>query len=113
MQTGNEVANHPRLLPLDVKATAPALLSERQVAELLGLSVRSVKTLRYMAWFPEPLQLGERSLRWPRDELLAALAANAPRVRRHQEPKQLADARAKRCQEEPKGQVFRAGKRVA
>lgn len=80
-----------------------ALLNEGQVAELLGVSRRTVHSLREQDWFPAAIELGPRALRWHRDELLLAVAARAPRVTKLQEPQQLAEARAER-------RVFRSGK---
>jgi predicted DNA-binding transcriptional regulator AlpA len=87
-------------------ATAPALLNEGQVADLLGVSRRQVHNLRSQEWFPSAIELGPRALRWYRDELLAAVAARAPRVTKKEEPQQLAEARAER-------RVFRDGKQLA
>jgi predicted DNA-binding transcriptional regulator AlpA len=81
-----------------------ALLNEGQVADLLGVSRRTVHVLRQQDWFPAAIELGPRALRWHRDELLAAVSARAPRVTKLEEPQQLAEARAMR-------RVFRSGKR--
>lgn len=69
------------------------LLNFRQGAELLGISIRSFHQLRAEPWFPAPLELGPRLLRWRRSELLEALASRAPRQTQRAEPAQLATAR--------------------
>jgi predicted DNA-binding transcriptional regulator AlpA len=86
--------------------TPPALLTEEQVADLLGVSRRTLHSLRAQDWFPAAIELGPRALRWHREELLAAVAARAPRVVKHAEPAQLATSRAGR-------RVYRDGKTVA
>lgn len=107
MSEPNAAINPARLAALEKKpATAPALLNEGQVAELLGVSRRTVANLRSEAWFPPAIELGPRALRWHRDELLAAVAARAPRTMKKQEPQQLVEARAER-------RVYRAGAQVA
>lgn len=87
-------------------ATLPALLNEGQVADLLGVSRRKVHSLREQDWFPPAIEFGPRALRWHRDELLAAIAARAPRVTKREEPSQLVEARAEK-------RFFRSGKSVA
>jgi predicted DNA-binding transcriptional regulator AlpA len=84
--------------------TPPVLLNLSQVADLLGVSTRQVHILRDQDWFPASIELGPRALRWHRDELLAAVAARAPRVTKREEPQRLAEAR--------EGQVYRSGARV-
>jgi predicted DNA-binding transcriptional regulator AlpA len=69
------------------------LLNFREAAALLGISVRSFHLLRAEAWFPAPLELGPRLLRWRRAELIEALAEKAPRQVVRAEPHQLAGAR--------------------
>jgi predicted DNA-binding transcriptional regulator AlpA len=103
----DSIAAAKRARPAALKpVSAPALLNEGQVAELLGVSRRTVHSLRDQDWFPPAIELGPRALRWPRDELLAALAARAPRVTKQEEPKQLAGARTE-------SRVFRVGKYVS
>lgn len=69
------------------------LLNFKQAAALLGVSVRTFHALRAETWFPAPLELGPRLLRWRRAELLEALSAKAPRQVARAEPQQLANAR--------------------
>lgn len=70
------------------------LLNFRQGATLLGISIRSFHQLRAEPWFPAPLELGPRLLRWRRAELLEALATRAPRQTQRTEPAQLAGSRS-------------------
>lgn len=69
------------------------LLNFREAAALLGVSVRSFHMLRAESWFPTPLELGPRLLRWRRAELVQALAEKAPRQVSRAEPPHLANAR--------------------
>lgn len=71
-----------------------AVLSLRGVAELIGVSERTVHDMRASGRLPEPIQIGPRSLRWFRDEVLAHLAATAPRGGLR-EPAQLARRRGR------------------
>jgi predicted DNA-binding transcriptional regulator AlpA len=95
----------PQLAAAEPKKTItlPTLLNEGQVAELLGVSRRTVHALRLQDWFPAAIEFGPRALRWHREELLAAILARAPRVTKQEEPSQLVEARAER-------RVFRSGK---
>lgn len=51
----------------------------REVAKLLGVSVRHVWALLADGHLPRPVRLG-RSVRWNLDELRAWLAAGAPEI---------------------------------
>ena len=77
-------------------ATLPFLLSEKQGAELGGISVRKFHELRVAGLIPEARVLGPRLLKWPRAELEQAYL-DMPRQRlAGAEPLQLAKARAAR-----------------
>ena len=102
----HEAATMKPRVPAQDGFTLPTLLNEGQVADLLGVSRRKVHALRQQDWFPSAIEFGPRALRWHRDELLAAIAARAPRVTKREEPAQLIDARAER-------RVFLSGKTVA
>lgn len=65
------------------------VLNEAQLAALLNLSQRSVGNLRKQPWFPKPMVLGPRILRWNRREVLEAIQARAPRTRELPEPDSL------------------------
>lgn len=71
----------------------PVYISARDVAAVLGVSLRRVQQLRQEPWFPQAVMLGPRQLRWNRDELIAAVAKRAPRVQRFDEPDQLRASR--------------------
>ena len=68
----------------------PEILNEAQTAAFLGVSSRTLLKLRRESWFPAPLLLGPRATRWLRDELIEALATQAPRGGVQQQPGQLA-----------------------
>jgi predicted DNA-binding transcriptional regulator AlpA len=73
------------------------LLDAPKSAELLGVSLRQFNTLRQSGWFPLAIQLGPRSLRWDKDELLTAVKENASRIQMGSEPAHLAGSRIHRC----------------
>lgn len=73
------------------------LLNFRQGAALMGISIRSFHQLRAEPWFPAPLELGPRLLRWRRAELMEALEKRAPRQTLRAEPVQLASVREQRA----------------
>ena len=90
----HEVVNPARPAAIEKKARQqPALLNERQAAELLGVSVRKFHELRSESWMPLAIELGPRALRWRRDELLEAIATRAPRRTIRAEPEHLAARR--------------------
>lgn len=68
------------------------VLNVHGVADLLGVGERTVHAMRADGRLPEPIQIGPRSLRWFRDEVLAHLAEHAPRGG-HAEPAHLARGR--------------------
>lgn len=76
--------------------TPPVLLNEREAAGVLGVSPRKFHQLRSEPWMPQAVELGERSLRWNRDELMHAIVARAPRRTIKAEPAHFQQARAKR-----------------
>ncbi|NUZ07647.1 helix-turn-helix transcriptional regulator [Piscinibacter koreensis] len=76
---------------------APILLNDVQAALALGVSVRRFHTLRHEAWFPKPIVLGPRLLRWPRAELEAAVAAMPRQNEAKPEPAQLLRSRVERA----------------
>ena len=72
----------------------PPLLSFKQAAELIGVSIRTLRTLLTEDWAPVPVELSPRVKKIVRDELLVAIANGAPRrTGRGLEPAQLAAAR--------------------
>lgn len=89
-------ATLPTLSPED-SASYPPLLTKPQARKLLGgISERGFEDLRKQQWMPKPIELGPRSIRWSRDELLAALLQRAPRKCEAVEPEHFKAARAKR-----------------
>jgi predicted DNA-binding transcriptional regulator AlpA len=72
------------------------ILNEAQTAAFLGVSSRTLLTLRREPWFPAPLRLGPRATRWLRSELIEAVASRAPRGGVQQKPKHLVEANAAR-----------------
>lgn len=85
------IARHPAQAA--AQSAAKPVLSVRDLSALLGKSERSIHELRAAGLLPEPIQLGARSLRWFRHEVLSHLAEHAPRGG-HAEPAQLARGRA-------------------
>lgn len=71
------------------------LLSRKELAQYLGMSARATHALTSAPWFPNPVELSPRILKWRRVEVDEALA-NAPRRAAGGEPAQLQQARAKR-----------------
>ena len=72
----------------------PPLLNRRQLAtKVLGVSERSSHEITNQPFFPPPIELGPRILRWNLQEVLAALVDRAPRRTARNEPAQLAAAR--------------------
>ena len=56
---------------------APVLLTAADVARLLSVTVRHVRSLDASGRLPRPIRLG-RAVRWSRSELLAWIDAGAP-----------------------------------
>jgi predicted DNA-binding transcriptional regulator AlpA len=75
----------------------PPILSKKQAADLLGISLRSFEATRAQPWFPKAIAISDRVRRWSRDELLAAVVERAPRAEDVSEPASLAAARASRA----------------
>lgn len=75
----------------------PALLTDDQSAEFLGVSVRRFHELRAQAWWTvRPVVLGPRLLRWPAAELVEAIAAMPRQETKGSEPAALARAKIDR-----------------
>lgn len=75
----------------------PELLTDEQARTcVLNVGERTMADLIGEPWMPTPIMLGPRLRRWPRDELLAAIAQRAPRASKGAEPAQLARARIER-----------------
>jgi predicted DNA-binding transcriptional regulator AlpA len=64
------------------------LLTDKQVADCLGIGLSTLHELRGQPWFPRPIQLSSRIVRWSRIELEHAVA-NMPRQEQPSEPAQL------------------------
>jgi hypothetical protein len=60
----------------------PELLTKRQVADLLQVSMRQVELLSQRGRICKPIYLGTASPRWQRTELLASLNAEPKEVPR-------------------------------
>jgi predicted DNA-binding transcriptional regulator AlpA len=74
-------------------SNCPVLLSAPQAAQLLAVSERKFHELRREPAFPKARQLGTRSLRWFRAELIH-YAENLPRASLLPEPPHLKGDRA-------------------
>lgn len=96
-----------RQTPPDERATAeapagqpaipPALLTDVQARQLLNVGETTFLELIDEPWMPQPIQLGPRLRRWPRDELLQAVTTRAPRSGKSAEPAQLRRQRIERA----------------
>lgn len=90
-------AREPTYQPLATKQApmiSPALLTDEQSADLLGISRRKFHELRAESWWPvQAVALGPRLLRWPRAELEQAIATMPRQQATGSEPAQLARAR--------------------
>lgn len=56
-----------------------AYLNIGELAEHLGVSERTVHTIRQQAWFPKPIALAPRVIRWSVAEVDEAMRKGAPR----------------------------------
>jgi len=56
----------------------PLLLSARDLAVLLGVSLRSVRSMDRAGKLPRPLRLSPGCVRWRRAEIFSWIAAGAP-----------------------------------
>lgn len=73
---------------------APALLTDDQSAEFLGVSRRKFHELRAEPWWPvKAVVLGPRLLRWPRAELEQAVASMPRQAATGSEPAHLRRAK--------------------
>lgn len=74
------------------------MLGFEEVRQKLGVSARKARYLIAEAWFPDPIELGPRCLRWVDAEIDEALAARAPRrPEPASEPAQLLAGKKKRA----------------
>jgi hypothetical protein len=80
-----------------IRSPTPALLTDEQGAERLGVSLRKFHELRHESWFPRAIVLGPRHKRYSTEQLDACI----PNIPREQtpapEPLQLAKGRAARA----------------
>lgn len=76
-------------------------LNFSQVCEKLGVKTRKGRMLIAESWFPDPIELGPRCLRWVDSEIDEALASRAPRRPDPlPEPAQLQRGKAERLKRE-------------
>lgn len=59
-------------------ADEPLLLSAPELARLLGVSVRTVRTLDTLGRLPQPVRVG-RAVRWSRQAVVEWIAGGCPR----------------------------------
>lgn len=76
----------------------PAIVSKKDIAARLGVSDRSAADVISAPWFPKPMVLGPRVLRWRWAEIEQALATQAPRQTERAEPARLKAAREQRVE---------------
>lgn len=70
----------------------PALLTDEQAAQCMGISRRTFRQLQGHPWMPKAIVLGPRLVRWSRAELEQAVAV-MPRQQDLSEPAQLRRSR--------------------
>lgn len=78
-------------------AIAPVLLTDQQAAAAWGIGLTLFHQLRTSApeWFPRPIQLGPKTIRYARSEVEAA-ALQMPRHVKGQEPESMRRGRIER-----------------
>jgi predicted DNA-binding transcriptional regulator AlpA len=76
-------------------ASRRLLLSDHEGAALLGVGLTSFHQLRSQPFFPKPVILSRRTVKWSRHDLEAAIA-NMPRQELASEPHQLLRARVEK-----------------
>ena len=59
------------------------LLDARQVCSLVGVHKRTLRRRVAAGAFPQPLLVGKRSIRWPREQVMAWVEQQAGHGRRH------------------------------
>ena len=94
------IADAGRLHRVSARSSARStalLMSDEECAVALGISVRKFHQLRSERWFPAPIALGPRLLRWSRSELESAIADMPRQERPTAEPAQLLRARIDRA----------------
>ena len=75
---------------------ASPLVSKKQIAQRLGVSERTAAAITGEAYFPQPIVIAPRVLRWRWAEIETALATKAPRRAVLTEPGELKRAREQR-----------------
>ena len=81
-------------------SASPVLLTERQAAACLGVSMRKFHDLRREPWMPAPIVLGPRLHRWVRSEIESAAVSAMPRQSAPgDEPAHLLRARIERAKQ--------------
>lgn len=65
---------------MHVSPEKPELLTVKEVAALLGIGLRSLSRHVQCGFFPPPLRLGSRTLRYSRRAVLAWIAKQSGRV---------------------------------
>ena len=70
MQTVTRSDESTRVIPLAVDA--------KQLASMLGVSLRAIRALDASGKLPRPVTIGMRSIRWPVSEIEGWLKAGAP-----------------------------------
>jgi len=76
---------------------ASDFVNKRQIAERLGVGTRKASDLVKAEYWPAPIELAPRVLRWRWSEIEMALAERAPRCTERHEPEALRAARDRKA----------------
>ena len=97
---GDAAPRQARCESAAVPPSAPVLLTDAQAARLWGIGVSKFHQLRASgaSWFPRPIQLSARVVRYSRLEVEAAVA-NMPRQVDAEQPEALRRARIERMKQ--------------
>jgi len=68
----------PTDAPISAPSPTPLAVSAKQLAAMLGVSVRTIRSMDASGWLPEPVLISSRLIRWPVAEIEAWLRAGAP-----------------------------------
>jgi predicted DNA-binding transcriptional regulator AlpA len=83
-------------------APAPLLIDLLSIAALADCSRRKARDVVKEPWFPPPVRLGPRVVRWPRDQVIEALTGRAGAVPAPSEPEPLRRSRGQNAASDAK-----------
>lgn len=79
------------------EAATETFVNKREIGQRLKVGSRKTAAFVTEDWWPAPIELSPRVLRWRWSEIVQALTERAPRRTERREPPQLAAARADRA----------------